>query len=266
MKREGSPPTSMPEEVEFDRIAPIYDETRPRPSEGELGALTALFSGCRTVLDAGVGTGRFAAPLRSHGFEVIGIDLSLGMMRRARAKGVPHLVRATLFHLPLADRSVDAAFMAHVLQLLPDASRALRELGRVARRHVVVQLPEWLERSPPEAWRIRRARYVEPAAEMGYPVPERGQRYRYTLEDLSAMASPTAVHVVPLSRAPGENTDERLSRWAAEMIGGGHIPPEVHGEILRRLRAEFLADPSGTDRPRTARFIAWDPVRLRAGT
>jgi len=254
----------MAGEVEFDRIAPVYDETRPPPSPEELAALTALLTGCRSLLDAGVGTGRFAGPLRERGFEVVGVDLSLEMMRRARTKGITSLVRANLLPLPLSDGTVDAAFMAHVLQLIPEPRRALSELGRVARHQVVVQLPEWFERRPSEAWRARRARYRELAAELGYSLPERGQRYWHTLEELSAIAAPREVRVVERPWPPDHPSDERFSRWMAEMVGGGRIPPEVHTEIVRRLRVEFPSERSAGPRPpRTSRFVAWDASRLR---
>ena len=255
----------MSDDVEFDRIAPFYDETRQPPSREELDTLVALLADCRTVLDAGVGTGRFAVPLRAHGFEIVGVDLSLGMMRRARAKGVPALLRANVLRLPLADRAVDAAFMSHVLQLLPDSHPALRELGRVARRTVVVQLPEWFEGPPSEAWRERRARYRELAAELGYPLPERGKRYWHSLDELSAIASPRAVHVVTRPPPTEGLSEERFSRWRAELIGGGQLPVEVHEQIVRRIREEFPADSSWRTRPRTTRFVAWDSNRL-AGT
>ena len=137
----------MSGKVEFDHIAPFYDETRPAPTEEEMGALAELLEGCRSVVDAGVGTGRFALPLIARGIDVVGVDLSVGMMGRARAKGVHALIRGDIRRLPIADERVDAGFLAHVLQLLPDPGPALRELGRVARRSVVVQLADWSVRS-----------------------------------------------------------------------------------------------------------------------
>jgi SAM-dependent methyltransferase len=252
----------MSGEVEFDRIAPVYDETRQPPSEEELQALVGLLNGCQTVLDAGVGTGRFAVPLRGHGFEIVGVDLSLGMMRRARAKGVAALVRANVLRLPLPDKVVDAAFMAHVLQLLPDPRPVLGELGRVARRQVVVQLPDWFERQPTSTWRDRRARYRELAAELGHPLPERGKRYYHTLEDLSTIAPPRTVRTVSRPVPADLTPDERFARWGAIMFGRNQIPPEVHAEIVRRLQAEHPIDPSFWTRPRTTRFVAWDPSAL----
>lgn len=248
--------------VEFDHIAPFYDETRRPPSEEELQTLAELFAGCRTVLDAGVGTGRFAAPLQHRGFTLVGVDLSLAMMHLAHRKGLANLVRADVLHLPLRDRSVDATFMAHVLQFIPEPRQALGELGRVARRRVVLQLPEWFERPPSPAWRERRARYREIAAELGYVLPERGKRYWHSLEELAAIATPRDVRAVPRPLPSESVPDERFSRWAAEMVGGGRIPPEVHAEIVRRLRAEFPRDEAALARPRFTRLVAWDADQL----
>ncbi|HYB78728.1 MAG TPA: class I SAM-dependent methyltransferase [Thermoplasmata archaeon] len=252
----------MTGDVEFDRIAPVYDETRRPPSGEELGTLVTMLRGCRTVLDAGVGTGRFAVPLHERGFEIVGVDLSFGMMGRARTKGVSALVRANALWLPIADRAVDATFMAHVLQLIPDARTMLRELGRVARRRVVVQLPRWFEQRPSEPWRERRTRYREIAAELGYTLPERGPRYFHSVEELSEIARPSEVRVVTVPSPEGEPSEERAARWAATMMGGGQIPTEVHAEILRRLRVEFPRDAAWRRGPRTSRFIAWDARRL----
>jgi len=256
----------MVDEVEFDRVAPVYDETRQPPSGEELTTLTQLLHGCRTVLDAGVGTGRFAVPLGSRGFVVVGVDLSLGMMGRARTKGINALVRANVLRLPFVDRAVDAAFMSHVLQLIPDTRTVLGELGRVARRRVVVQLPQWFERGPSEPWRERRNRYRAIAAELGYPLPERGPRFWHSVDELSAIARPTEVRVVTRPLPEGEPSEERAARWAAEMMGGGQIPAEVHAEILRRLRAEFPREGARWRRPRTSRLIVWDARRLAERT
>jgi SAM-dependent methyltransferase len=254
----------MSGEVEFDRIAPIYDETRQAPSDDEVEALAELLSGCRSLLDAGVGTGRFAVPLRAHRFDVVGVDLSLGMMRRARAKGIDRLVRADVRRLPLSNKTVDAAFMSHVLQLIPDPRSVLDELGRVARHAVVVELPEWAEGQRREQWRGFRERYRELARELGYALPERGQRYWHSLDELSAIATPKAVRSV-LGPVPSASTvEERRARWQSEAFGQYAIPPEAHAEIMRRLRAERPIDPTRWSRPREARFVLWDPRSLEA--
>jgi ubiquinone/menaquinone biosynthesis C-methylase UbiE len=250
--------------VEFDAIAPIYDETRAPPSDEEVRVLANVLSGCHTVLDAGVGTGRFAAPLQANRFEVVGVDLSLEMMRRARAKGITSLLRADLRHLPIASRAVDAAFTAHVLQLLPEPREVLVELARVARRAVVVLLPDWSERNPSRDWRSMRERYRELATELGYPLPARGTRYWHTLEQLSAIAPPRVVRSVEGRSASPQSLSDRLARWELHSTGPLRIPPEIHAEIVRRLEAEYPQDPSRPHRPRVERFIVWDPGDLGA--
>jgi ubiquinone/menaquinone biosynthesis C-methylase UbiE len=244
---------------EFDLVAPVYDETRRAPSEDELRPLLEEFAGCRTVLDAGVGTGRFAVPLSDRGLEIVGVDLSLGMMSLARAKGIGRLVRANVQHLPVSDRSVDGAFMAHVLQLLPDPRPVLRELGRVARLTVVVLVPEWPSEESEGPWRGIRERYRALAAELGYLLPERQRRYRHTLEELEAIAAPRSVRTVPTSVGVGNGPDGRLG-----LLRSGQIPMEAHAEILRRLRAEGSIPLDRSKRTRRSRFVAWDPASLRA--
>jgi len=253
----------MSSEVEFDHIAPTYDETRRPPSSEELDAISELLSGCRTVLDAGVGTGRFAVPLAAARFDVLGVDVSLEMMRRARAKGLVRLARANVLRLPIPDRAVDAAFMAHVLQLIPDPRPVLRELGRVARRRVLILLPEWTERSPTGPWAGLRERYRELAGEMGYPLGERARRYWHSLDEVAAIATPKVVRLVAGPAAP-LTLEEWFARWGSRMAGQGRLPPQVHQEIVRRIQAEYPIDPARLGRSRKERFIAWDPADLRA--
>ncbi len=249
--------------VEFDRIAPVFDETRRPPSEQEIQTLAEILSGCHSVLDAGVGTGRFAVPLVASRFDVVGVDLSVGMMQRARAKGIASLVWADIRRLPLREGTVDAAFTAHVLQLLPDPRAVLVELGRVARRVVVVLLPDWSERAPSNGWHTIRERYREIAAGLGYPLPVRGKRYRHTLEDLRAIAPPKLVRPVEGASASSSSLADSLARWEARASSEYQIPPEVHAKIVRRLEAELPVDPSRWRRPRSERFVAWEPADLR---
>jgi ubiquinone/menaquinone biosynthesis C-methylase UbiE len=249
--------------VEFDQIAPIYDDTRRPPSDEEVQALLESLAGSRTLLEAGVGTGRFAVPLRAHDLRVVGIDLSRAMMKRARQKGIEDLVRANVLRLPIRTRSIDAAYMVHVLQLLPDPRPALAELGRVARQAVVVLLPEWssADRSTGSG-SGRRDRYRAIAAELGYPLPDRGKRYRHTFEEISAIAPPRSVRVILQQRPEGTSPEEWRERRAVRAARMAQLPPEVHAEIVQRLQAEMPVDASDWDRARTERILAWDPASL----
>lgn len=86
------------------------------------------------VLDAACGTGRHAGYLAAAGHEVIGVDASEEMVRRARAKH-PRLDfrRGELAALPVADDAVSAAVCALALSHLPELTTAVGELARVLR-------------------------------------------------------------------------------------------------------------------------------------
>src|SRR6266508_4204843 len=96
----------MPDRLSFDRVAPIYDETRglpPRILSRVLGVLVDELRGKR-VLEVGVGTGRFAVPLQKSGIDLIGIDISHAMVELGLAKGLRNVVFADAARLPFAAR------------------------------------------------------------------------------------------------------------------------------------------------------------------
>jgi ubiquinone/menaquinone biosynthesis C-methylase UbiE len=86
------------------------------------------------VVDLGAGTGRFSGELaRWSGGDVVAVEPTAAMATRARAKRQPGVcvVRARAESLPLADRSVRAAWVSQVLHHVDDLPTAARELARV---------------------------------------------------------------------------------------------------------------------------------------
>jgi len=87
------------------------------------------------VLDAGCGSGRDTATLSELGAEVIGIDLSSGLIQVAKAKK-PHLtfVHGSFLDIPFPDNSFDGvwshASLVH-LDTLDEVKTALQEFNRV---------------------------------------------------------------------------------------------------------------------------------------
>lgn len=74
-----------------------------------------------TVLELGCGTGRVTAPLVRAGIDVVGLDLSLDMLRAARARGVPRLVQGDMRRFAFgAGTFALAAIPYNSLQLLLD--------------------------------------------------------------------------------------------------------------------------------------------------
>jgi phosphatidylethanolamine/phosphatidyl-N-methylethanolamine N-methyltransferase len=91
-----------------------------------------------TVLDLGIGTGASLNFYPRHG-RVVGIDLSAGMLRECRKKiRERELNRAVVFQadalrLPFADDSFDHVFISHVISVVSDPAKLVREAQRVAK-------------------------------------------------------------------------------------------------------------------------------------
>ncbi len=96
----------------------------PSPGPGE----------SRLVLDIATGAGTLIPALHEvagPAGRVLALDRSRGMLQRA-PESTPR-IQADAGALPLGDEVADVAVMAFVLFLLPDASRAVLEAGRVLR-------------------------------------------------------------------------------------------------------------------------------------
>src|SRR6266581_4448529 len=105
-----------------------------------LDTMKELFAGCRAILDVGIGTGRLAEYFNDSGFNIVGVDVSLSMMAKAREKRLRDLVQADAHHLPFRDRVFDGAIMIHVLHLVRDWVQVVGEVGRVTRKVIVAEV------------------------------------------------------------------------------------------------------------------------------
>ena len=227
----------------FDRIAPVYDRTRGSLDDVTADALTAVFrqEGSRQILEIGVGTGRIAAPLRRRGLRVIGLDPSRAMLVQARSKGVPDALQGRAEHLPLRDRSVDVAFLAHVLHLLPDPGGALREASRVSRRPVAALVSLRDDRADadgrPREDDLRKALHELLRAE-GVDLPPFAPPWRKE-QELLRRYPPTTTH--PIS----DRTIAEAAEWRIEGLAlRGYrnlldVPREPLDRAIARLRERF---------------------------
>ena len=135
---------------DYTAVAADYDRTRvPVGVEIILGCLAAARGplGRLRVLDAGCGTGSYAAALRPHVGAIDAVDVNPSMLEVARAKveggsGCPvALHEAGIDALPFEDGRFDAVMVNQVLHHLPDSPddgrpllrRVLGELARVLR-------------------------------------------------------------------------------------------------------------------------------------
>lgn len=94
-----------------ESFADVYDEwygTAP-PAEAAVEALAAL-AGAGPVLELGVGTGRIALPLAARGLRVRGIDASVQMVQRLRAKPGSGAIRVTIGDMATLELGDDERF------------------------------------------------------------------------------------------------------------------------------------------------------------
>src|SRR3984885_6009542 len=101
------------------------------------GLLAAEWAGRQPCVEIGVGTGRFALPLRAAGIAMAGTDISGAMLRRLAANadgGSPFpLAQADATRLPFTAGTFGSVLAVHVLHLIPDWRIAVDEAVRVLR-------------------------------------------------------------------------------------------------------------------------------------
>jgi SAM-dependent methyltransferase len=244
--------------VPFDRIADRFDETRGYPEHVMADILSAIQQAVdkdRPLLDAGVGTGRFAAPLQASGFRVVGVDLSPRMLAKAREKGVVDLIRGDLRALPFMDGVFGASMSIHVLHLISEWRTALAEIGRVT-RGIYISVAFEKQDSPVE--RIRDF-YDEVCASLGYDITHPGMRER-ELPDLLPPDSrlPIVVHehdVDVKNLIDDYESRTYSSQWT--------VPEDIHSEAIDAMRERYdgVATAKGIER---ISLLTWNADRLRS--
>ncbi|GAB3645744.1 class I SAM-dependent methyltransferase [Glycomyces tarimensis] len=120
----------------FDRVAPAYDRTNTVMVAGQdrrwrKAAREALsLQPGERCLDLGAGTGVSTAELAKSGADVIGLDLSLGMLRAHADRRVP-LVAGDALRLPFADGAFNAVTGSFFIRNVADLDACLTEILRV---------------------------------------------------------------------------------------------------------------------------------------
>ncbi|MBI5496669.1 MAG: class I SAM-dependent methyltransferase [Deltaproteobacteria bacterium] len=120
----------------YDAFAERYDDRR---ADGYHALLDELEAGLVVrharggdVLEAGCGTGLILERVRPYCRRAVGVDLSLGMLQKARARG-HRVAQAAITALPFPDASFDLVCSFKVLPHVEPIRQALAELGRLVR-------------------------------------------------------------------------------------------------------------------------------------
>ena len=120
----------------YDDFASWYERERHLPYHRMLDdlevELVERYAAGKAVLEVGCGTGLILHRTAQFARRAAGIDLSGGMLARARLRGLD-VMQASATDLPVATASVDVAYSFKVLAHIPDIKTALREMARVVR-------------------------------------------------------------------------------------------------------------------------------------
>ncbi|MGD1055261.1 MAG: class I SAM-dependent methyltransferase [Nitrososphaerales archaeon] len=240
----------------FDRVADSYDATRSLPEpvmDSALDAMRLALADCRTVIDAGVGTGRFAKPLQEMGFDVVGVDVSPGMLAKAREKGVKGLVLADLHGLPARDEAFDAAVVVHVLHLVRDWRAVTKEVGRVCKKKVVSLVGGRAHDGPSV-----RTDYLRLRSEFGRGL----DRFEDGEEGLRRLAPPSQVLRVA-EYSDEVSADDEVSYLEGR---GSSVTWDLDEDTHRRIIAELRATYRGRilQKKRLIELAVWDAGRFLA--
>ncbi len=120
----------------YDEFAAGYEKHRHRGYHAlidrlELAAIRPFIDGAR-VLEAGCGTGLILKEVAPRAARAVGLDLSQGMLAKARARGLS-VLHGSVTDLPFADGEFDLAYSFKVLAHVERIERALAEMARVVR-------------------------------------------------------------------------------------------------------------------------------------
>ncbi|MGO9451651.1 MAG: class I SAM-dependent methyltransferase [Candidatus Binataceae bacterium] len=209
----------VPTREGYDRWAEVYDsDGNPLVAleDPEFARMIGEVRGLR-IADVGTGTGRHALRLAREGARVVALDLSLGMMARAKAKPgagkIAFICADCVSGLPLPDASFDRVVSGLVAEHVPDLDAYLAELARVCRRDGFIIVTNV---HPAMNLKGVRARFTDPAT--GAKVYPQG--HDHTISDF-----------VMAARRTGLRFDEMIERT-----------------MTTGIEAEF---------PRAERYVGW---------
>lgn len=127
----------------YKRFAPFYDYFfGPLFAQGRSKAVKMInqrLAPESKILEVGVGTGR-SLPKYKNQFQIIGIDLSSEMLQEARRLSEKHkldqvkdLLIMDAQELTFEDNTYDAVVAMHVVSVVPDLEKFLKEVTRVCK-------------------------------------------------------------------------------------------------------------------------------------
>lgn len=229
----------------FDQAAKYYDQTRAEP-EWVMSAMANTFlqatraTADSKILEVGIGTGRIATHLLARDLKIVGVDLSLAMMRELQKKTHWRAARVSLAQtdaetLPFPDETFDVVYAVHVYHLVPDWRAALAETRRVLKRGGRFLLSHHYRTADSINRRVRE-KFGELAQARGYNTKRPGAtdiELRSELEKWNGHVETIEACQWKYSTSPAQILDEIDARIYSDVW---LVPAEVHAELTPHLR------------------------------
>ena len=114
-----------------------------------------------TILDAGCGTGIFSQDILETGAHMVGLELSMGMLRRAQSRFMDRKfepVQADMIRLPFSENTFHKTVSITAIEFIKDAKAAVDELFRVTQPGGVIVVSTLNALSP---WANRRKKSAQ---------------------------------------------------------------------------------------------------------
>ena len=254
----------MTESISFDRAAQFYDQTRPllepiaKPGVQAILDITGLKA---RVLEVGTGTGRISIPLREHGLDLVGCDISAKMMRRQKEK-LPsaRLAQADASRLPFPAAQFDVVITVHVMHLVLPWKEALHEFRRVlVPGGVYLNVKTWEAVGDSIRGQMRTFwhRWLEShGIDPRLPGVQNDKEFLLELRSLDAHLTEVEVIRYPLPFTLREELDRFASRTHSHTW---NIPDAIFHPSMEELRKWALQEYGDLDEPRA------DEVRFAIG-
>ncbi len=198
----------------------------------------------RRWLDVGCGTGALSAAILAQcaPASLAGVDPSEGFLAEARTR-LPAQValhRAPADRLPLADATVDVVVSSLVLNFVPDAVAALREMARVTAAGGRVAACVWDYADRMDLIRL----YWDAAAQLGLLAPGQDQGERFPICRADALAAAFAGAGLQQVEVTGIELEMRFADFDDywQPFLGGQGPAPAHAVSLDEAARERLRE------------------------
>jgi len=128
----------------YDNIATVYNTQYAEEQEAKIKAVLDEINlqPDSVMLDIGCGTGILFKHIKNSAKLLIGLDTSLGLLKRAKTQAKQYcniaVIRAEADHTPFKSKTFHTIFAITLLQNMPNPAATLREIKRISRDNATI--------------------------------------------------------------------------------------------------------------------------------